>query len=92
VPKRTASPNLEPVTASWLLSRRADRKSAQTLKAYADGVRFQLTWCAEQGADPLERTSLRCWVTALLDGGNQPATRAPDSSLSPVHLLACRGG
>ena len=74
MPNRTAPPNFGALTLSWLLSLRADRKSAQTLKTYSDGVRFYLTWCAEQDVDPLERTSLRSWVTALLDGGNQPAT------------------
>jgi len=59
---------------SWLLSLRSDRKSEQTVKTYHDGVRFYLTWCAEQGAAPLERSSLRGWVTALLDGGSAPAT------------------
>jgi len=53
---------------------RADRKSETTLKTYSDGVRFYLTWCAEQQAAPLERGSIRGWVTALLDKGNQPAT------------------
>jgi len=53
---------------------RADRKSAQTIKTYTDGVRFYLAWCAEQEVEPLSRSSLRAWTTALLDRGNQPAT------------------
>jgi site-specific recombinase XerD len=67
-------PNLDLLLSSWLLSLRADRKSDQTLKTYADGVRFYLAWCAERAADPLDRASLRGWVTALLDGGSQAAT------------------
>jgi len=59
---------------SWLLSLRSDRKSEQTVKTYHDGVRFYLAWCVEHGAAPLERSSLRGWVTALLDGGSAPAT------------------
>jgi len=68
------APNLDVLLPSWLLSMRADRKSAQTIKTYTDGVRFYLAWCAAQEVEPLSRSSLRAWTTALLDGGNQPAT------------------
>ena len=68
------APNLDLLLPSWQLSLRADRKSETTLKTYSDGVRFYLTWCAEQKAEPLERTSIRGWVAALLDKGNAPAT------------------
>jgi len=73
MPKPPA-PNLDLLLPSWLLSLRADRKSEATLRTYSDGVRFYLAWCAEHEAAPLERGSIRAWVTALLDGGNQPAT------------------
>ena len=68
------APNLDLLLPSWQLSLRADRKSETTLKTYSDGVRFYLAWCAEQQAAPLERGSIRSWVAALLDKGNQPAT------------------
>jgi len=68
------APNLDVLLPSWLLSMRADRKSAQTIKTYTDGVRFYLAWCAGQGVEPLSRSSLRAWTTSLMDGGNQPAT------------------
>lgn len=74
MPRKPAEPALDLLLPSWLLSLRSDRKSDQTLKTYADGVRFYLTWCAQQGARPLDRTTIRGWVTALLDAGNQPAT------------------
>ena len=67
-------PTLDVLLPSWLLYMRADRKSAQTIKTYTDGVRFYLAWCAEQEVEPLSRSSLRAWTTALLDRGNQPAT------------------
>jgi integrase/recombinase XerD len=73
-PKQPVAPNLGLLLPSWQLSLRADRKSEQTLKAYSDGVRFYLDWCALQQAAPLEPGSIRAWVTALLDKGNQPAT------------------
>lgn len=59
---------------SWQLSLRADRKSPATLKTYGDGLRFYLAWCAENKVQPLERTSLRGWVSELLEEGAQPAT------------------
>ncbi len=68
------APDLDLLLPSWLLSMRADRKSAATIKTYTDGVRFYLAWCTEHGVEPLSRTSLRAWTTALMDGGNQPAT------------------
>jgi len=74
VPKKPHAPNLNLLLPSWQLSLRADRKSETTLKTYSDGVRFYLAWCAEQQAAPLERGSIRGWVAALLDKGNQPAT------------------
>jgi integrase/recombinase XerD len=74
VAKKPAAPNLDLLLPSWQLSLRADRKSETTLTTYSNGVRFYLTWCAEQNVEPLERTSIRGWVAALLDKGNQPTT------------------
>jgi len=73
---RKAPPLVDPslLVSSWLLSLRSDRKSEQTVKTYHDGVRFYLAWCAEQESAPLERSSLRGWVTTLLNGGSAPAT------------------
>lgn len=58
----------------WQLALRAERKSVQTQKTYADGLRQFLDWCDAEGADPLTRTSLTAWVAALLDGGAAAAT------------------
>ncbi|WP_299517975.1 tyrosine-type recombinase/integrase [uncultured Serinicoccus sp.] len=65
---------LELLAQSWQVSLRADRKSPATLKSYGDGVRHYLTWCGEQDAEPLGRSSLRGFVSDLLDGGAAPAT------------------
>ena len=65
---------LQALAQSWALSLRADRKSPQTLKAYGDGVRFYLAWCLEQDAEPLQRASIRAWVTDLLDAGAAAST------------------
>jgi len=74
VPKKPPALDLDLLLPSWQLSLRADRKSETTLKTYSDGVRFYLTWCSDQQVAPLERTSVRGWVAALLDKGNAPAT------------------
>ncbi len=68
------APDLDLLLPSWLLSMRADRKSPQTIKTYTEGVRFYLAWCTECDADPVQRSSLRAWTSALLDLGNSPAT------------------
>jgi site-specific recombinase XerD len=59
---------------SWQLALRAERKSPQTIKAYSDGVRYYLAWCAERGVEPMQRASLNHWVAALLDGGSAAST------------------
>ena len=74
MPKKPPALDLDLLLPSWQLSLRADRKSETTLKTYSDGVRFYLTWCSDQQVAPLERTSVRGWVAALLDKGNAPAT------------------
>lgn len=67
--------DLAALLPSWKLALQADRKSRQTVDAYTTGVRLFLEWCADTGAAPvLDRTTVRTWVTALLDGGAAPAT------------------
>lgn len=68
------APDPDVLLPSWTLSLRADRKSALTIKSYSDGVHAYLTWCDAQDVNPLHRSSLRAFTTALLDKGNQPAT------------------
>jgi site-specific recombinase XerD len=64
----------ELLAESWQLALRAERKSPQTLKAYSDGVRYYLAWCADREAEPMTRASLNLWVAELLDGGAAAAT------------------
>lgn len=60
---------------SWELSLRAERKSAQTIKGYGDGVRAFLRWCDAHGHSPaLERDLVKGFVADLLDAGAAPAT------------------
>lgn len=74
VPKAPPTPDLDVLLSSWTLSLRADRKSSQTIKSYTDGARFYLGWCAAQGAQPLDRASLRLWTSTLLDDGAAAST------------------
>jgi site-specific recombinase XerD len=67
-------PEVELLTQSWQLSLRAERKSPQTLKAYGDGVRQFLAWCAQNDVPAMSRASLNQWVAALLDGGAAAST------------------
>ncbi|WP_411815850.1 tyrosine-type recombinase/integrase [Gordonia sp. SND2] len=60
---------------SWLLSLRAERKSAQTIKSYGDGVRKFLGYCEiEQIPAVLDRPTVNAFTAALLDGGAEAAT------------------
>jgi len=74
---RRAAPSLDlaALLPSWELALRAERKSAQTIKSYGDGVRSFLRWCAEKGHSPaLDRELVKGWVADLLDAGAEPAT------------------
>jgi site-specific recombinase XerD len=64
----------ELLAQSWQLALRAERKSPQTLKAYGEGVRQYLRWCATEGAEPFTRAALNLWVAELLDGGAAAST------------------
>jgi len=71
----TPGPDLALLVDSWLLDLRAERKSAQTIKAYGDSVRSFLRWCAANDEDPvLDRRRLARWVDSLLEAGNAAAT------------------
>lgn len=59
---------------SWQLALRAERKSPQTLKAYGEGVRQFLAWCAEREAEPFTRAALNLWVAQLLERGAAAST------------------
>ena len=72
---RNAAPDLAELLASWELHLRAERKSAQTVKSYGDGVRAYLAWCATNGRPAvLDRRQLREFVDGLLTAGAKPTT------------------
>ncbi|MCP9272781.1 tyrosine-type recombinase/integrase [Mycolicibacterium arenosum] len=67
--------DLAALLPSWKLALQADRKSRQTVDAYTTGVRLFLEWCDEHGHAPvLDRSTVRTWITDLLNGGAAPAT------------------
>lgn len=60
---------------SWTLHLRAERKSAQTIKTYGDGVRRFIRWSTEADIDPnLDRPTVNAFIAALLDDGAEPST------------------
>ncbi|MGH3968273.1 MAG: tyrosine-type recombinase/integrase [Mycobacterium sp.] len=75
--RRHAPPPLDlaALLPSWELALRSERKSAQTIKSYGDGVRGFLRWCQDSGHPPaLDRNLVKAWVADLLDDGAEPAT------------------
>lgn len=69
------TPDLAPLVESWVLSLRAERKAASTIKSYTTGVRGFLAWCEATGTPPvLTRAALNGYVAAMLDDGQEPAT------------------
>lgn len=66
--------DLEQLLQSWHLALRAERKSAQTLKSYGDGVRYYLAWCTGNDAEPLTKPALNAWVADLLEAGAAAST------------------
>jgi len=73
--RKPVAVNLAALLPSWELSLRAERKSAQTIKSYGDGVRGFLRWCEAEGHSPaLDRNLVQGFVACLLDGGAEPST------------------
>ncbi len=73
----TESPSTETLRAlaeSWLIGLRAERKSPQTLKSYADGVASFLDWLEQHPGTGFDRHALARWLGSLEDRGNAPAT------------------
>jgi integrase/recombinase XerD len=69
------SADLPVLLDSFLLHLRAERKSAQTVKTYGDGVRGFLSWCEREGVPPmLDRPTADKWIAALLDAGAEAST------------------
>lgn len=67
--------DLAALLPSWELALRAERKSAQTIKSYGDGVRGFIRWCEGNGHTPaLNRDLVKGFVADLLDNGAEPAT------------------
>ena len=77
MPKGSSSTALDltELLASWELHLRAERKSAQTVKSYGDGVRAYLSWCATNGRPAvIDRRQLREFIDGMLTAGARPAT------------------
>ena len=67
--------DLAALLPSWELALRAERKSAQTIKSYGDGVRGFIRWCEDNGHCPaLDRDLVKNFVADLLAAGAEPAT------------------
>jgi site-specific recombinase XerD len=73
--RREIVPDLGLLLQSWELSLRAERKSAQTVKVYGDGVRRFLAWAKAAGRPAvLDRATVNAFVADLLEQGAEPAT------------------
>lgn len=60
---------------SWALHLRAERKSAQTVKTYTDGVKRFLDWCQRTNTTPdLTRPVVNAFIATLLDEGAEGST------------------
>ncbi|MDI3402495.1 tyrosine-type recombinase/integrase [Streptomyces cavernicola] len=60
---------------SWTLHLAAERKSAQTIKTYGDGVRAFLRWAVRVGAEPrLDRPTVNAFIAGLIADGAEAAT------------------
>ena len=77
MPRARPAPACRPreVLGSWELHLRAERKSPQAVKAYGDGVRAYLGWCASaERPAVVDRRQLPEFLDALLTDGARPAT------------------
>lgn len=65
------SEQLNGLLESWLLHLRAERKSAQTLKTYGDGIRRFIAWAETAEVAPeFTRPIVNAFIAAILDDGN----------------------
>ena len=70
-----STPDLDGLLPSWIVSLKADRKSAQTIDSYKRGVRLFIEWCQANDLTPaLDRPTVRAWVAHLLAQGAEPNT------------------
>lgn len=76
-------PDLAALLSSWQLALRAERKSPSTIRAYGDGVRLFLGWCADRGHPAeLTRAAVQAFLADMLDAGAEANTaRARDQAL-----------
>ena len=73
--REPAALDLASLLPSWQLALRAERKSAQTIKSYGDGVRGFVRWCESNGhTAALDRDLVKGFVADLLGNGAEPAT------------------
>ena len=75
--RRRSAPALDlaALLPSWELTLRSERKAAQTVKSYGDGVRAFLRWCADNGHTPaLDRDLVKGFTADLLDSGAEAST------------------
>lgn len=67
--------DLAALLPSWELTLRSERKSPQTVKSYAEGVRAFLRYCEHEGIEPQPtKPNVVGFTNALIDGGNSAAT------------------
>jgi site-specific recombinase XerD len=68
-------PDLAALLPSWELALRAERKSPETVKAYGDGVRAYLRWCADNDLPAvIDRRQVAGFIDGLLSAGAKPST------------------
>jgi len=61
--------------ASWKVSLQAERKSAQTVKTYTDGIRRFIAWSTDTDTPPnLDRKTVNHFVADLIAAGAEAAT------------------
>lgn len=88
------SEELQGLLDSWTLHLRAERKSAQTIKTYGDGVRRFIAWADQAGVEPdLARPTVNAFVASILEGGAEAATaRSRQLALRRLSAWLCEEG
>lgn len=66
--------DIEALIPSWELSLRADRKAPGTITTYRKGVTQLLDYARENHLAPLDRTTVRSWLTTRMEDGTSPVT------------------
>lgn len=67
--------DLADLLESWVVTLKAEKKAANTIKSYRTGVTAYLDWCIRNGLPgAIDRRQAAKWIAQMLESGAEPST------------------